>query len=62
MLIVGLMLEKLESMAKAGTSVLIDGHPFEVIMARDNIIRKVRVRRKKIHSSALSGQGPAVRH
>ena len=43
----GLILEKLETMAEAGTSVLIDGYPFEVLMAHDNVIRKVRVSQKK---------------
>ena len=40
----GLMLEKLESIGEAGTSVMIGGHPFEVLMSHGNVIRKVRVK------------------
>lgn len=43
----GLVLEKLETMAEAGTSVMIDGYPFEILMSQGGVIRKVRITNKR---------------
>ena len=39
----GLILEHLEMIPRPGTSVLIAGHPMEVVKVKDNAIRRVRV-------------------
>lgn len=51
----GLVLEYLESIPKPGTSILIDGHPVEIVQVFDNLIKIVRIYPKikdpAIHSS-----------
>lgn len=39
----GLVLERMESIPKAGTSVLIDGYPIEVVQIQNNAVRTVRI-------------------
>jgi len=39
----GLVLEHLETIPETGTSVLIDGHPIEIVRMLNNSIRTVRI-------------------
>jgi Mg2+/Co2+ transporter CorB len=47
----GLMLEHLETIPETGTTVLIDGHPIEIVHMLNNSIRTVRIMPKVIKES-----------
>ena len=48
----GLILEYLEQIPEPGTSILIDGHPVEIVQTKDNAVKTVRIRpRLKQHTA-----------
>jgi len=44
----GLLIEHLEAIPNPGTSVLIAGHPIEIIQIKDNMVKTARIYKKKI--------------
>ncbi len=54
----GLVLEHMESIPKAGTSLLIDGYPIEVVKMKSNAVRTVRVGPRQPHPAEAAPTPP----
>jgi len=50
----GLILEHLEAIPDASTSVLIDGYPIEIVQTKDNVVKTVRISPRLPHSRITS--------
>jgi Mg2+/Co2+ transporter CorB len=52
----GLILEYLEHIPEAGTSLMLAGYPMEIVQAKDNAVRKVRIWPTRVRRHGTAGE------